>query len=134
MPIPGVDLIADVGLLAKMLPDISQRFGLDHAAVEAMEPRTASKALVFASSIGNTVIGRMVTKRMAVAILRRVGIRLAAASAAKVVPIVGSVLAASVSFGAMKMAGNAHIDDCYETARRLIEQRDVLTDVATIGD
>ena len=73
-----------------------------------------------ASGMGNNVIGRMVTKKLVVRLLQRVGIRVATASVAKYVPVMGSLLAAGISFGAMKMVGNSHIDDCYETARTLI--------------
>ncbi len=62
----------------------------------------------------------MVTKKLVVRLLQRVGIRVATASIAKYVPVMGSLLADGVSFGAMKMVGNFHIDDCYETARTLI--------------
>jgi hypothetical protein len=36
------------------------------------------------------------------------------------VPFIGSAVAATISFGAMKLAGNAHIDDCYATAKTLL--------------
>jgi uncharacterized protein (DUF2062 family) len=49
--------------------------------------------------------------------------RLAVGSAAKFVPFAGSALAAGLGFSAMKLAGNAHIEDCYRTARALIVDR-----------
>ena len=120
VPIPGADIVADVGLLSTMLPEISKRFGLDHEQVAQLEPHLAQRVFVLASSMGNTMIGRMVTKRLVVAVLRRVGVRLAAASAARYVPLLGSAVAASISFGAMKLVGNAHIDDCHRAAAALI--------------
>lgn len=119
VPVPGVDMVADVGLLASLLPDISRRFGLDAKQVVRLEPHVAERVLVIASSMGNTVIGRMVTKRLVTALLRRVATRVAAASVAKYVPVVGSGIAAGISFGAMKLVGNAHIEDCYRIARDL---------------
>lgn len=53
-------------------------------------------------------------------VLKRVGIRLATKSVAKFIPILGQALAASISFGAMKMVGNSHVDDCYEVAKKAI--------------
>ena len=123
IPIPGADLIADIGLMANMLPKISERFALDHASVEKLDPEIAERVLVIAASLGNNVIGRMVTRRLAVALLRRMGARIATASVAKYVPVVGSAIAASIGFGAMKLAGNAHLDDCYRTARALMQGR-----------
>ena len=121
VPIPGMDLVTDIGLLTTLLPQISERFDLDHAQVEKMDPHLAQQVFVMASSMGNTMIGRMVTKRVVTMLLRRIGARLAVGSVAKFVPFAGSALAASISFGAMKLVGNAHIEDCYKTARTLIE-------------
>ena len=95
-----------------------------HASVEKLDPEIAQRALVVASSLGNNVIGRLVTRKLAARLLRRVWVRVATASVAKYVPILGSAIAASISFGAMKLAGNAHVHDCYRTARALLgEQR-----------
>jgi len=120
VPIPGVDLVADVGLLTTLLPKISEMFQLDHEQVQKLEPHLAQQVLVMASSMGNNVIGRMVTKRVVAALLRRVGARVAAGSLAKYVPFVGSAFAATISFGAMKLVGNSHVDDCYKTALALL--------------
>lgn len=122
VPVPGADLVADVGLLTKLLPAISERFGLSEQQVGKMEPGRAQQVLVLASSLGNNFIGRIVTKRLVVAVLRRMGVRVAAKSVARYVPLIGSAVAATVSFGAMKLAGNAHIEDCYRTAKALLEE------------
>jgi hypothetical protein len=116
----GADIVADIGLLTKLLPEISKRFGLDHEQVQKLEPQLAQQALVMASSLGNTMIGRMVTKRIVVALLRRVGARVAVGSMAKFVPFAGSAVAATISFGAMKLVGNSHVEDCYKTALALL--------------
>ena len=121
VPIPGAELFADVGLLTTLLPDISRRFGLDHEQVEKLEPHVAQRVFVVASSMGNTLIGRAVTKRVAAMLLRRVIRRIAIASVAKYVPFAGSAVAAGISFGAMKLVGDSHVEDCYRTAKALIE-------------
>ena len=120
VPIPAIDLIVDVNILTKLLPEISRRFGLDHEAVEKMEPRRAEQVLVVATSLGNTAIGRAVSKRVVAAILRRLGVRLLGKQFAKYVPFLGQAAAASISFGAMKLAGDRHVDDCFETANRTL--------------
>lgn len=119
VPVPGMDLVADVGILKTMLPQISERFGLREDQVEKMDATRAQQVLAIAASMGNNVIGRAVTKRVVMVLLRRMGVRVAAASVARYVPFLGSAVAATISFGAMKLAGNAHIEDCYTTARTL---------------
>lgn len=120
VPIPGADLFADIGLLANLLPTISRAFELDHASVEKLDPDTAQHVFAIADRLGNNVIGRLVTRKIAFALLRRAGMRAASASAARFVPVIGSAVAASISFGAMKLAGNAHIEDCYRAACALL--------------
>jgi uncharacterized protein (DUF697 family) len=117
VPIPGVDLATDIGVLTTLLPRISERFGLSHEQVQTMEPHLARQVLVMAASLENTVIGRAVTKRIVMALLRRLGTRIVAGSVTRYVPVIGSAMAATIGFGAMKMIGNAHIEDCYRTAR-----------------
>lgn len=121
VPIPGADLIADLGLLATMLPKVSAAFELDHDSVAKLPPDIAQRVLLVAASLGNNVIGRMVTKKIAIGLLRRVGLRVATASVARFVPVIGSAIGASVGFGAMKLAGDAHVEDCYRTARAMLE-------------
>lgn len=122
VPIPLADLAADVGILATMLPAISARFELDHDTVQKMEPHLAQRVLVLASGMGNNLIGRIITKKLVAAMVRRMGVRIATASVARYVPLLGSAVAATLSFGAMKLAGDAHVEDCYRTAAALISE------------
>jgi len=46
VPIPGADLVADVGLLTNLLPAISAKFQLDHEQVQKMDPNMAQQVLV----------------------------------------------------------------------------------------
>ncbi len=118
MPVPGADLIVDANILTKLLPEINARFGLSERQVAALEPDRAKQIFLIAANLGNGVIGRSVTRRVVTALVRRVAARYATKSLLRFVPFAGQVAAAGISFGAMKMVGNSHIDDCYETVRR----------------
>jgi uncharacterized protein (DUF697 family) len=120
VPVPGADLMVDIGLLANMLPGISKAFELDHDSVDKLDPNIAESVFVIAAGLGNNLIGRLVTRKLILGMVRKVGVRAASASVARFVPVIGSIVAASIGFGAMKLAGNAHIDDCYRTARALL--------------
>ena len=121
VPIPGLDIAADIGLLTSILGRINERFGLSEAQIERLDPGVAEKALIVAAGLGNGLIGRAISKRLIALALKRVAKRLAVGSAAKFIPVAGTVLAAGLGYGAMKVAGNAHIEDCYRTARALID-------------
>ena len=126
VPLPGTDVLADVGMLMQLLPAINNKFGLSQKQLDGMDPETKSMIYGFVMSIGSKIIGRMVTKELVVQVLKRVGVRVAAKSVAKFVPFAGQGLAAALSFTAMRYVGNKHIDDCYEVVKRMIEQRDGL--------
>jgi uncharacterized protein (DUF697 family) len=121
VPIPGVDIGADVTLLLEMIPAINRKFGLTPEQIEDLDPQIKKIILVAITSIGSELIGKIVTTQLILQVLKRVGIRVATKSVAKFIPILGQALAASISFGAMKMVGNAHVDDCYEVAKRAIQ-------------
>ncbi len=126
VPLPGTDVLADVGMLMQLLPAINNKFGLSQKQLEGMDPETKSMIYGFVMSIGSKVIGRMVTKELVVQVLKRIGIRVATKSVAKFVPLAGQGLAATLSYTGMRYVGNKHVDDCYEVVKRMIEQREAI--------
>lgn len=126
VPLPGTDVLADVGMLMQLLPAINNKFGLSQKQLDGMDPETKSMIYGFVMSIGSKIIGRMVTKELVVQVLKRVGVRVATKSVAKFVPFAGQGLAAALSFTAMRYVGNKHVDDCYEVVKRMIEQRKLI--------
>ncbi|MBV2133980.1 hypothetical protein KRX52_14460 [Pseudomonas sp. MAP12] len=120
LPIPGLDLGADVSLLIEMIPAINKKFGLNPDQIEGLDPQIKRVILIGATSIGNNLIGKWVTRQLVMQALKRVGIRVTTKTVARFVPILGQALAASISFGAMKLLGNAHVDDCYAVAKKAL--------------
>ena len=125
IPIPGVDIGADIALLLEMIPTINRKFGLTPDEIDDLDPQTKKIILVAITSVGSEMIGKLITKQLIIQILKRIGIRVATKSIVKYIPILGSALAASISFGAMKLVGNSHVDDCYEVAKKAILLRDI---------
>ncbi|WP_445370776.1 hypothetical protein ACH518_15700 [Methylomonas sp. HW2-6] len=121
VPIPGADIGADVTLLLEMIPTINRKFGLTPEQIEDLDPQIKKIILVAVTSVGSEMIGKLVTKQLIMQVLKRVGVRVATKSVAKFIPILGQALAASISFGAMKMVGNSHVDDCYEVAKKALQ-------------
>jgi uncharacterized protein (DUF697 family) len=120
IPLPGVDIGGDIALLVEMIPAINRKFGLTPEQIDHLDPQVKKIILVAITSIGSELIGKYITKQLIVQVLKNVGVRLATKSVAKYIPILGSALAATVSFGAMKMVGNSHVDDCYDVAKKAI--------------
>ena len=120
IPIPGTDVLADVGMILEMLPVINRRFGLSLEQIEELPAALQGAVMGAASRIGSSLVGKTITKELLIAVLKRVGVRITASTAAKFVPFLGSALAAGISFIAMRMLGNRHVEDCYAVARSLI--------------
>ena len=129
VPVPGADIGVDVTLFMQLLPAINQRFGLTPYQVEDLDARTKELVFLGVTSVGSQAVARLVTKDVVVGLLQRIGVRVAAKSAAKWVRVVGSAAAAGISYGAMRLVGNRHVEDCYRVARSVIEQRSPLIDV-----
>lgn len=121
VPVPGVDVAVDLGMLVKMLNEINEAFGLTPAQIDALAERRRLTAYRAIAAIGSSYIGRILTRELALTLLKRVARRIATATAVKYVPLAGQALAAGISFAAIKYIGERHIEDCVAVADRVIE-------------
>jgi hypothetical protein len=121
VPIPGLDIAADVALLTQLVPAINYEFGLTPDQIERLSPR--GKVLVYRAIVafGGMMVGRVVTRELVLKSLATVGVRITARSAARFVPIAGQAVSAGISFGAMKLVGESHIRDCERVVLSLME-------------
>lgn len=120
VPIPGLDLGADVALLIDLIASINRQFGLTPAQIDDLDIRSKKIILIAITSIGSEMVGKLITKPLIIQVLKRVGVQLATKSVVKYVPFLGSVIAASISFGAMKLVGDSHVDACYAVAQKAL--------------
>ena len=129
IPLPGLDVGTDIAILLKLLPKINERFGLTPAQIEELDVESKRLVMVFASSVGSMLVGRLVTRDIVLKMLMKMGVRITTAGIVKFVPLLGQALSASLSFGAMKLLGDKHVDDCYEVARRTLLARSDIVDI-----
>ena len=120
VPVPGVDWITDVGLLLKLLPEITTAFGLSPAQVEQLAPERRVVVYKAISAGGSMVLGRMVTRELVMAVLKTVGVRLSTQQAAKYLPVAGQVVSAALTFSALRYVCEQHIRQCEAVARQLL--------------
>ena len=123
IPLPGVDVGTDVAILIRLLPKINQRFGLTPGQIDQLDSDTKSVVMMFITALGSSLVGRLITRELVIKVLMKIGVRVTTKGIVKFVPLMGQALSASISFGAMKLLGNQHIDDCYEVARRTLVER-----------
>jgi len=121
VPIPGVDIAADIGLLLQLLPEINRRFGLSPEQIDNYAPQTKMFIANLIIELGTKAAGQLLTKEIIMQLLKRVGMRVTAKQVVKYIPFLGQTVAAALSFGAMKFVGDQHVRECYELAKRIIE-------------
>jgi len=120
VPIPGIDWVTDVGVLVKLLPEISAAFGLSVQQVERLAPDRRVVVYKAISAGGGLVLGRLVTRELVLQLLKMVGVRLSAQQAAKYLPIAGQVASAALTFSALHYVCEQHIKQCEAVARQLL--------------
>ena len=119
VPVPGIDWLTDVAVLAKLIPDINHAFGLTPAQVERLAPDRRLVVYKAISAGGSMLIGKLVTRELVLQALKLVGVRLTTQQAAKYVPIAGQAVSAVLTYGALKFVCEQHIRQCMAIARQL---------------
>lgn len=119
LPVPFLDVAVDATLLTKLLPEISERFGLiekkaDVAHLDSKDARFNSfkDSLL---SFGGLVATRGIAKKT----FQGFGGRIISKQVSKYIPFGGSMVAATMSYMIFKKIAFAHIEECYTLAKRL---------------
>jgi len=119
IPLPGVDVVADLSSFAVMVEEINKAFGLSPDQIDRLQPRMRVAAYQAVAALGGTLVGKIVTKELVLKLLQKSGARLAARSAAKIVPLAGQVASAAIGFALFRQMGYQHIDACIRVAREV---------------
>jgi uncharacterized protein (DUF697 family) len=119
VPIPGVDLVADLTSFASMVEDINKDFGLTPAQIEAMQPHMRVVTYQAMAALGSTLVGKLVTKELVLKLLQKSGAKLAAKSATKIVPLAGQIAAAAIGFALFRQMGYQHVEACARVAQEV---------------
>jgi uncharacterized protein (DUF697 family) len=121
IPIPGVDIAGDVGMLLQLIPAINKKFGLTPEQIDELDTHHQVMIYAMVKKVGSGLVGRAVTRQLVVAALKKVGGRMAAKQVLKYIPFAGQAAAVALSVAAMMYLGNSHIDACFEIASGAIK-------------
>ena len=119
VPVPGLDWVADIATLTKLIGEINEAFGLTPAQVERLAPERRVVVYRAISAGGGLLVGRLVTRDLVIRMLKLVGVRLTAQQAAKWVPVAGQALSAALTYSSLKYVADQHIRQCADVAQRL---------------
>ncbi|MEO7577097.1 MAG: hypothetical protein ABIT83_05745 [Massilia sp.] len=123
IPIPGVDLVSDVSLFVKLVDEVNQEFGLSAEQVERMQPKFKLIAYRAVVGVGAMLVGRLMTRELIIRVFRRAGVKIAAKTAAKIVPVAGQVVSAAIGFAMFRQLGYKHVEDCARVATEMMAAR-----------
>ena len=112
IPIPGLDWATDAALLAQLYPRINQEFGLTPEQLDQLSPGKREQAQKAIAMVGSVLIGKLITRDMVLRLGRVVGLRMSTKQAAKYVPLLGQIAAASIGYATLRYLGERHLQDC----------------------
>jgi len=124
VPIPFTDIATDIVLLRQIIPKISGKFGLSREQIDEYGPEMAIVIYDAAKRLASNMIGKYITKELVIEILKRLGVRMTTKQVAKYVPIIGQVISAGISYGAMRLIIGSHINECSKVAETVMQRRD----------
>ena len=119
VPLPGVDVLSDLSTFTLLVEEVNKEFGLSQKQIERLHPRLRVLAYQAAASVGGMLVGKLVTKRLVLVLFKRAGVKIAAKTVAKVVPIAGQVASAAIGFALFRKMGYQHVEACAKVAREL---------------
>lgn len=120
VPIPGVDVVSDLRLFTQLIDDVNHEFGLSPAQIDRMQPKLKLIAYEAVISLGGMLVGKVVTRELVTAVLKRSAGKIAAKQAGKLVPIAGQIASATIGFFAFRQIGYQHVDACVKVARQVL--------------
>lgn len=121
IPVPGLDWAADAVLLSQLYPRINEEFGLTPEQLDELTPGKREQVQKAIAMVGSVLIGKFITRDMVLRLTKVIGLRLNTKQAAKYVPLIGQLAAASIGYATLRYLGERHIQDCI----RVVEQAEL---------
>ena len=125
VPLPGLDLVSDISLFTKLIDEVNTAFGLTEQQILRLQPKYRLMAYEAAIGVGGMMVGRLVTRDVLLRVFKKVGVRIASKTAAKLVPVAGSVVSAAIGFAVFRKLGYQHVEACARVAEKLNQARTV---------
>lgn len=123
VPIPFFDLLVDVGVLSKIMPEINANFGLPHDHVTIFDPKTKQLNWSALRQRGLEMSSYVVARTAAKGTINGFFGRIMTKQVTKFIPFGGSLVAGTLGFMMTKKIAEAHINECYQIAQRVRQQQ-----------
>lgn len=124
IPVPFMDVVIDIGILSQLIPEINARFGLAPDQISVYDPKTRQIHWQELRKRGVEFSGLVVARTAVKKSLNNVAAKVMIKQVTKFIPLGGQLVAASLGYFVMKKIADAHVQDCYRTAKS-IQQKQV---------
>jgi uncharacterized protein (DUF697 family) len=121
VPIPGVDVLSDLATFSLLIEEVNQAFGLTPQQIERLQPRLRIVAYEAAAAIGGMLVGKIITRELVLRLFKKSGVKLAAKSVAKFVPLAGQVASAAIGYALFRRMGYEHVEQCARVAKQVAD-------------
>ncbi|MCD6061379.1 MAG: hypothetical protein K0R03_1348 [Moraxellaceae bacterium] len=119
LPVPLLDVAADIRLLSRLLPEISERFGLSPEKIREMPTEQREKVHWHMRNRQPGFFGQLMMRTLVRRNLQKYLGRLLTTQVAKFVPFAGTLVAGTLGYLTLKQIANRYIDECYEVAKAI---------------
>lgn len=118
VPLPGLDWAVDAALLSRLVPLINAEFGLTPEQLDRLDPSKREQVQKAVALVGSALIGKLITKELVMQVTRTIGLKLTTRQAAKLVPVAGQAMAASMGYATLRWLGEQHLRDCVRVVQQ----------------
>ena len=125
VPIPGVDVLSDMTMFARLVQDVNHAFGLDAEQIDKLAPhykQVAWKAALGAG-VGGGMVGKLITRKLVLGMFKKVAGKMVTKSVARFVPLAGQVAAAAIGFSVFRRLGYEHVEACSKVAQQVAQAK-----------
>lgn len=124
IPVPFFDVVIDVGLLTFLTPEINQRFGLSKDHITVFNPQTREIKWDELRKRGVQFSGLMVARTGVKKSIDNFVSRMLTKQVSKFIPLGGQIVSATLGYIVFKKIAEAHVEECYKTAKEIqLKQR-----------
>lgn len=119
VPLPGLDVVSDLATFAVLVEQVNKAFGLTPEQIERLQPQRRIMVYEAVATLGGMLVGKIVTRELVLKLFQKAGVKLAAKSAAKVVPLAGQVASAAIGFALFSKMGYQHVEACVKVVEEV---------------
>lgn len=120
LPLPGVDVMSDLGLFAALIDEINREFGMTPGQIGRLRPEMRLAAYEVAAGMGAVMVGKLITRALVARLFRRGAATALAKTALRLVPVAGQVASAALGYAVFRAMGDQHVEACAAVARELV--------------